>query len=280
MSRFLLIITALLLVSPLSAAPEQQATTIQDKKATASPKQQNTPPIATYKAHFKVYVSGIKMGEIERSLKKHKNGLYEQSSLIYTTGLLSVFRGDRFEEHSYWRWQNNTLVPQRYTYSYTGTSRGDVYEQLDFDWKKMTVASLRDGKTTVLDIKPGVVDKLSYQVALVQDLRAGKKEFSYQVADRGDIRNIRYEVIGKDMVETPWGKRKTIKVRRKTLTKERVTTLWFAPDLDYMVVKLIQNDGGTEMSGTINDLHIDGMKIVKSKETQNEDKGFSIWPSD
>lgn len=264
MSRFLAILITLVATSPLFAAQEEQ----------------KNPPISTYTAHFKVYVAGIKMGEIERSLKKHKNGVYEQSSLIYTTGFLSVFRGDRFEEHSFWRWENNTLIPQRYTYSYTGTSRGDVYEQLDFDWKKNTVASLRDGKTTVLDIKPGVVDKLSYQIALVQDLRAGKREFSYQVADRGDIRNIRYEVIGEEMVTTPWGKKKALKIRRKTLTKERVTTLWFAPDLDYIVVKLIQNDGGTEMSGTISDLKINGVKVVKSKKEEEKNSFSSIWTND
>jgi len=263
MSRFLLAIAILLLTSPVFA------------QAAAG----DTPPIATYTAHFEVKVAGIKMGEIERSLKARADGLYEQSSLIYTTGFLSVFRSDRFEEHSLWRWHDDILIPQRYTYSYTGGSKGDVYEQLDFDWQEMTVNSLREGKTTTLAVEPGVVDKLSYQVALVRDLRAGKKQFLYQVADRGDIRNIRYEVIGEESVSTPWGKKKTIKVKRKTLTDERVTVLWFAPDLDYMVVKLIQNDNGTEMSARITDLRIDNMKVVN--ETPSDASSTSvILPND
>lgn len=260
MSRFLLAITALLLASPAFAQPDAH----------------DTPPITTYTARFEVTVAGIKMGEIKRSLKQHADGLYEQSSLIYTTGLLSVFRSDRFEEHSLWHWKDDNLVPQRYTYSYTGGSKGDVYEQLDFDWQKLSVKSLRDGKTTVLAIEPGVVDKLSYQVALVRDLRAGKKQFLYKVADRGDIRNIRYEVAGEELVDTPWGKKKTIKVKRKTLTKERVTILWFAPDLDYMVVQLIQNDNGTEMSARITSLKIDNMRLVKDKAAKEP----LILPSD
>jgi len=263
MSRFLLITAAILLASPVLATPEQES----------------TPPISAYIAHFEVEVAGIKMGEIERSLKQRADGLYEQSSLIYTTGLLSVFRADRFEEHSLWRWQHNVPLPQRYTYHYTGGSKGEVYEQLDFDWQQMAVDSLREGKTTTLKIEPGVVDKLSYQVALVRDLRSGKREFLYKVADRGDIRHIRYEVVGEEMVSTPWGKKRTIKVKRKTLTDERVTVLWFAPELDYMVVKLIQNDNGTEMSASITDLKIEGMRVVKAHGTSAEEQP-PIWPID
>jgi len=262
MSRFLLAITAMLITWPIVVPAAEQV----------------PPPISTYTAHFEVEVAGIKMGEIERRLRLRKDGLYEQSSLIYTTGLLSVFRSDRFEEHSFWHWQDDTPVPQQYTYSYTGGRKGDVYEQLDFNWQKMTVDSLREGKTTELAIEPGVVDKLSYQVALVRDLRAGKKQFLYKVADRGDIRDIRYEVVGTEEVNTPWGKKKTIKVKRKTLTDERVTVLWFAPELDYMVVKLIQNDNGTEMSARITDLRIDGTRIV-NKNVHHDDSPF-ILPND
>jgi hypothetical protein len=264
MTRFLAL-TALLFATPALGAETAQS----------------TPPLATYTAHFEVEVAGIKMGEIERRLKKHEGGLYEQTSLIYTTGLLSVFRGDRFEEHSLWRWQDNGPVPQRYTYHYSGGSKGEVYEQLDFDWQQMEVDSLREGNTTTLAIEPGVVDKLSYQVALVRDLRAGQKTFMYKVADRGDIRHIRYEVVGEELIETPWGEKRTLKVKRKTLTDERVTILWFAPALDYMVVQLIQNDNGTEMSARITDLRIDGMRVVEAQNGPSTPKEEPFtWPID
>ncbi len=235
------------------------------------------PPISSYTARFDATVSGVKMGEIERSLKKHKHGLYEQTSLIYTTGLLSVFRSDRFEEHSFWRWENNAPVPNLYTYHFSG-NKGDFYEQLDFDWKKKEVKSLHEGKTTTLEIEEGTVDKLSYQIALVRDLRMGKKEFAYRVADRSDIRTISYKVIGEEEIDTPWGKQHTLKVKRVTLTNERVTVLWFAPDLDFMVIKLVQNDSGTEMSATIKELVIEGMKLVKTPEPAQDDP--FIWPND
>lgn len=234
------------------------------------------PPLSSYTARFEATVAGIKMGEIERSLKQHDNGLYEQTSLIYTTGLLSVFRTDRFEEHSFWHWKNNTPVPERYTYHFS-SSKGDVREQLDFDWEKKQVKSLRDGNVTTLDLEEGTVDKLSYQIALVRDLREGKKEFAYRIADRGDIRTINYKVIGEEKIDTPWGVQPTVKVQRVTLTNERVTILWLAPDLDYMVIKLIQDDNGTKMSATIKELKVDGMKLVK-RPTPSDDP--FTWPID
>jgi hypothetical protein len=252
---------ALSLIAPLLLAPAVQAA---------------EPPISSYSAQFEAEVAGFKMGEIERSLRKHQDGVYEQTSLIYSTGLLSVFRPDRFEEHSYWRWQHNSPVPERYTYHFSG-NKGDVYEELVFDWEKMQVNSTRDGKTTTLPIEKGVVDKLSYQVALVNDLRAGKKEFFYKVADRGDIRHIRYKLVGEEDIDTPWGEQHALKVKRVTLTNERITTLWFAPDLDYMVIKIVQDDNGTKMSGRITDLSIEGMNLVKVPGASDDE---FIWPSD
>lgn len=243
----------------------------------AATPQKEAPPIASYTAHFIAEVSGMKMGEIERSLVKRENGLYEQTSLIYSTGLVSWFRPDRFEEHSYWHWKKDAPVPEQYTYHFTG-NKGSVYEELDFDWNKMQVKSLHSDKTTTLKIEKGVVDKLCYQVALVRDLRAGKKEFFYKVADRGDIRHIRYKVIGEDDIDTPWGKQHAIMVQRQTLTKERITTLWFAPKLDYMVIKLVQDDNGTKMSALITDLKIEGMNLVKIPGYSVEEP--FIWPSD
>lgn len=243
----------------------------------ATPSLAEEPPISSYTAHFDATVAGIKMGEIERSLKLNQDGLYELTTLIYTTGLLSVFRPDRFEEHSFWRWQDNAPVPVRYTYHYSG-NKGDVYEQLDFNWEKMQVKSLRDGKTTVVEIEQGVVDKLSYQVALVRDLRLGKKEFAYQVADRGKVRTISYKVIGEEKLDTPWGQQQTIKVERVTDSNERITILWFAPDLDFMVVRLVQNDSGTKMSATIKELVIEGMKLVKRPVPGGDP--FTSWPID
>lgn len=243
------------------------------------PLQAEEPPITSYTARFEATVAGIKMGEIERSLKKNEDGLYQQTSLIYTTGLLSVFRTDRFEEHSFWHWQNNAPVPERYTYHVT-SNKGDVYEQLDFDWEKKQVRSLRDGRTTLLDIEEGTVDKLSYQIALVRDLRLGKKEFTYRIADRGNLRTIDYKVVGQDEIETPWGKQHTVKVQRVTSSDERITILWFAPELDFMVVKLFQNDGGTKMTATIKELVIEGMKLVKSPIPSSDSDDPFTWPND
>ncbi len=252
----------LLLFSPILSAGQAQS---------------DLPPLSSYRAHFEATVAGFKMGEIERSLKLNQDGLYELTTLIYTTGLLSVFRPDRFEEHSFWRWQDNAPVPVRYTYHYSG-NKGDVYEQLDFNWEKMQVKSLRDGKTTVVEIEQGVVDKLSYQVALVRDLRLGKKEFAYQVADRGKVRTISYKIIGEEKLDTPWGQQQTVKVERVTDSNERITVLWFAPDLDFMVVRLVQNDSGTKMSATIKELVIEGMKLVK-RPVPGDDP-FTSWPID
>ena len=44
----------------------------------------------------------------------------------------------------------------------------------------------------------------------------------------------------------PYGLVKTIKLKREVTEKERVTYAWFAPELNYLLVRLYQSKGGTE----------------------------------
>jgi predicted homoserine dehydrogenase-like protein len=44
----------------------------------------------------------------------------------------------------------------------------------------------------------------------------------------------------------PYGLIKTIKLKREIKEKKRVTYAWFAPELDYLLVRLYQVKKGTE----------------------------------
>lgn len=74
-----------------------------------------------------------------------------------------------------------------------------------------------------------------------QDLKAGKREMTYSVADDGDYDHDRFAVIGEETLKTPMGEMATLKVEKvRDEDSKRETLMWFAPELDYLLVQLVQ----------------------------------------
>lgn len=192
-----------------------------------------------FHAVYSVQVNGFKVGEITRDLRIEADGHYVLENVMYTTGLVALFKKDRVTERSTWYYNDDHAKPMEYYAHYTGRSK-DVTERLDFDWKRDIATSLRDGKTTEVKLVPGALDKLMHQIVLRGDVAAGKTHIEYEIADRNELIPYVYDVVGSENVVTPRGTVNTIKVKKGT------TTFWLAPKWDYLLVKLIQeNDDGT-----------------------------------
>lgn len=198
---------------------------------------------APFSALYRVEADGFEIGELKRSLRRVDDGTYVLQTRMYTTGLAALFKPDTIVERSTWKLEEGNLLPLEYRYEYEG--RGDdKLETLTFDWSDGTITSLDDGEVTLLEILPGILEKQVYQLALQQDLAAGKREISYQVADRGDIRTYRFRVVGEEVLETDIGALRTLKVERLSNSKERKTFIWCAIEHDYQLVRLVQEDDG------------------------------------
>lgn len=203
---------------------------------TAAPLQAAAPPEPPqFSAHYAVHANGLKIGEMKRSLQAVGPHRYALATDVYTTGIVALFKADRFRERSEWVQDERGYQPVEYFSRYTGRSK-DVVERLSFDWKRGVVVSLRDGKEREVPVSAGVLDKLMYQAVLRDDLASGKTELRYKVADRGKVENYEFEVLGREKVVTPMGTVDTVKVRKGT------TTLWCAIEWDYLPVKLEQNE--------------------------------------
>ncbi|MEH6627924.1 MAG: DUF3108 domain-containing protein [Motiliproteus sp.] len=201
--------------------------------ASAAPLSSLTPFKAHYKATFDMGLSVD--GTATRELKRQPNGRWQFSqnakAMIATV-----------EEQSDFSVVKQNVIPLRYSYlrKIFGKER---HALLTFDWNKNQVTNNVQNKPWKLTIKPRTVDKLSYQIQLSQDLKHGKKDLQYQIADGGKIKLYRFDIIGKEQLETPLGTLETIKVRRiRSDGKKRETLIWFAQSINYMLVKLSQTD--------------------------------------
>ena len=90
-----------------------------------------------------------------------------------------------------------------------------------------------------MPVNPQVQDKLSYQLLLQQLLAQGETAFEFEVADGGHLKQYRFAVTGEERVIAPIGEYKAIQVTRlHDEDSERKTLIWFAPELNYQIIKL------------------------------------------
>ncbi len=204
--------------------------------------------LPVFKAHYTgSFDVGMHItGSVVRELARQADGQW-LFSLQAQTLVASIEETSRFSV------RRQQLIPQRYEYLRTvlGKSR---HALLTFDWPKGVVTNNVDNQPWKLGIKPGTLDKLNYQLQLRLDLKRGKRPLRYVVADGGVLKTYTFEVIGEETLDTALGPLATVKVqRRRDDGKNRLTEIWLAKSLDYLVVKLSQ----TNHKGQRSDLLID-----------------------
>lgn len=212
---------------------------------------------ASYTADYK---SAPFSGTAERSLVKLRNGDWE---LRFEGAMLVA----SLSERSRWRPDQGIVQPLRYRYSRKGLGSSKTVEQ-DFDWDTRQVLGMRKGRAFRVPLHRGLLDRSSLQLALQQDVANGKSAMTYQVLDETDVETHDYRVLGEEGVRTRAGVVRAIKVERvrDPGQSRRQTLLWFAPEWNYLLVRLHQreNDGKEYQimlkSGEVNGERIQGRR--------------------
>lgn len=199
-----------------------------------------------FTAEYHLYNHGVKVAEMLRAMEQTSDGNFVFRSDTKTSGLFALVRKDRIVEESRWRMADGAL--QSLSYSYTRTGPKERRVAVEFDWVERRIINNINGESWLMPAVPEVVDKLLYQFALMSDLRAGEKELSYTVADGGKIKNYEIEPLGEETVHTPLGNLRTLKFRHQKIGDDRLTTLWCAPNYQFLPVQVeYQEKDGTSI---------------------------------
>lgn len=213
------------------------------------------PMEATYRARM---TRGVSLrGEATRSLKKRADGRWD-----YRFDVDSFVADVR--ESAILSYADNRVTPHRYRYSLKGTFIRNRATSYDFDWDKMIVKNNEKNREHDITDYPQIQDQLTAQLQLWVDLKAGKTEMEYFVADNGDVDDYQFAVMGEETIDTEnFGKVDTIKVWRvREEGSPRSTYMWFVPEWDYLLVRLEQReDGGEDFDIFLEKADIAGQRI-------------------
>ncbi|MCW8983118.1 MAG: DUF3108 domain-containing protein [Gammaproteobacteria bacterium] len=206
----------------------------------------------SYSAVYKLQADGMSLGKLERSLQQSADGEYILKSRSYTTGFWKLFVDDTVSEESHFTMAESKVVPKSYHYKKTKKGRL-IEERVEFNTAGGEILSSSKDGVQSFPLTGDESDKLLYQYRIRAHLRDGEsrnENLNFAVVDRTQLRSYQFEVGQIEEIETSMGRLEVIKVERINEVK-RKTTLWFAPSLDYLPVKIVQDADDHSFSSTI-----------------------------
>jgi len=195
---------------------------------------------ATYTSQWDLGIS--LSGKADRSLIKNQDGSYrlttKASAMVASLNESSLFNVTEGQiEPIHYRYQRKILNKKRTV-------------EVTFNWPNLSVENTAGGSSWMMDIVPGTLDKQSVQLRLQLDLAMGPSTsatngdvYAYDVADGGLLKTYSFVKDGEDLIKTPLGSYQSIRVKRdRGEDADRETWIWFAPQLDFTIIKIVQKE--------------------------------------
>lgn len=151
------------------------------------------------------------------------------------------------------------ISPKSYQYKRSVLGKKKRY-RAEFNQSSGFINETLNKKDSSVPYTPPVYDELSYQLALRCDLKSkiNKGPFEYVVRTKARTKTYQFKIVGEEILSTPIGELKTIKLARVRSDRDNegnhLTHIWFAIELDYVLVKLEQHDDDDFISMNIRKL--------------------------
>lgn len=192
-----------------------------------------------FEAKYKAYRYGRELGQAKLSLEDLGRSKFR---LTYDSKVSLFFLSDKRNEVSLFSYQNNQITPFKYKYRRTGTGSD---KKLDIIFDQQHQQILVDDKEAL--VWQGELDNQIYRLDLQMKLSQGKTNFTYDLINyRGQVRQYDLVVVGTEKLTLPYGVLEGVKIKIVRINSNRETYAWFAPELNYQLVRLQQLKDGEE----------------------------------
>ena len=174
---------------------------------------------------------------------------YQYSNKTQALGLARLIRPNPATETSRFLVHGDTLQVEEYQFD---AGNGDKLENssIRFDWDTDTAYSNHKNESAELPLTAGMLDRMSTDLKASLDLQAGRRPQTYTMVYRNSARTYHFEYHGEEQVTTPAGTFATVKYLQYRDDSSRATHIWYAPELQYQPVKVVQLKRG-KTNGTL-----------------------------
>lgn len=203
-------------------------------------------PAPPYQARYRVYASGLSVGEAIITLSRTGPDAYRMTSDVRPNGLAEMLTSSSIHEQVNGVLHDGQIQPLRYERQVEAGKRSERV-RLQFDWAAGRVQAKVNARQATLSLAPGAVDPLSLQLLVRRDLQNGRLQDQYRLVDQAAVKTYQIRQHGQETLETPLGRQAVVRVQQFEPGKTRKTTFWLATALDYLPVRIMQEKKGAEV---------------------------------
>lgn len=196
--------------------------------------------LTPHRAEYKVQISVV-TGQLNTELKATEDG-YVATHVVKPTGLSRVISSGQMLVTSTFAPVADGVRPL--SYRAVDTIRDEPEANITFDWSTNLASGTVGAVPVEFQLDGRSHDAVSIQYELMHDLLNGQHSDSYVLFDVEKMRVANIRETGKKTVKTPAGKYDVVGIQHQKEGSSRVTTLWCAPELDYLPVVIEQHRKG------------------------------------
>ncbi|MDE2419618.1 MAG: DUF3108 domain-containing protein [Gammaproteobacteria bacterium] len=125
------------------------------------------------------------------------------------------------------------------------------------DWANQVVSAHNKAGDNSYPAQAGMLDMLDLELQVREDIKHKQLKPSYLLADDKGIKKISFVNEGEEKIQTDAGEYDTVKIRLVQDSEKRKTYFWLAPKLDYLPVRVHQDDGNLSYDLNLTSYHSD-----------------------
>lgn len=196
--------------------------------------------LTPHRAEYKVRISVVS-GQLNTELLSSEAG-YVATHVVKPTGMSRVITRGRMQVSSEFTSAEDGVRP--ISYHAIDTIRDEPEARITFDWETNEARGTVGEQDVVLQLDGLSHDAVSIQYQLMHDLINDRQNASYVLFDVEKMRVANVRNVGTKSVKTQAGQFDVVGIEHQKEGSSRTTTLWCAPELDYLPVVIEQHRKG------------------------------------
>lgn len=202
-------------------------------------------PIAPFEARYDLYGVGLPVGRALMTLDYPEPNRYAMRFEVRPNPLVALLASNEIQEQASGEIHDGEVQPIEYRQQAdTGGEKRNV--QLRFDRSAGQIEARSNAEQATLPLSPAITDPLSLNLAVMWDLKRDQLAEQYTLIDRTAPRTYQIRREGEETLKTSLGSLQTVRINQAQPGGSRITTFWFAPELQYLPVRITRQKKGRE----------------------------------
>ena len=193
-------------------------------------------------------------GQVMMTLKKEQDNLYSYEMITRPSGFWRIIIDGSIREKSTFSIENGVVRSK--TYELNDTIRSKPRQSsATFDWDNLLLSGYYKDRKFELPLNRNVIDRVVLQIAIMLNNQQGINSTEHYILDRDKVKRVQINQKMSVNIRVPFGQCEAIEIDHSSKESDSINSLWLAPELDYIPIKLTQKkDGKTIFSASLTQL--------------------------